>query len=391
MISFQVRGANTFRIVYQDTDADRAMRVTKTLTDLLIAKENELRLEQATATVEFAKQQLDNATRQLIEKERARAAFLVQHPEFAQDVMEGGQSEGAAVRRRGGDRPVDPTESRGNPRLQALERQRTRIRARLDAADNPGAPVRIDRAPTAAEIEARRQVDRANDEVRQANRQIDDLRARGLTDNHPDMRKARETLAAAQARVSRAQSELAAVEAANPTTVVPPRTEADRQALERELRNVEAQIAAERMRSGTRLPEGAKPNDVADAIVALETEWARLRREVAEEAQRVQTLSDSVFRAQLDAQTKIAEQGAALQVVDEAFKPMKPIGKGKKLLVLAGLVVFTGLGVSLAVGLAIVDDRIYRRVDLEQLDGPPVLGVVPPPRRRPWWQAWRRS
>ena len=116
-------------------------------------------------------------------------------------------------------------------------------------------------------------------------------------------------------------------------------------------------------------------------MVALETDWARLRRDVAEQSERVETLSDSMFRAQLDAQTRIAEQGSSLQPVDEAYLPMRPMGKGKKVLVLAGLVVFTGLGMALAVGLAIVDDRLYRRVDLEQLEIAPVLAVIPQPKR----------
>ena len=51
-------------------------------------------------------------------------------------------------------------------------------------------------------------------------------------------------------------------------------------------------------------------------------------------------------------------------------------------LVLAGLVVFTMLGVVLALALALLDDRIYRRGDLDQLIGVPVLAAIPRDRRR---------
>jgi hypothetical protein len=40
-------------------------------------------------------------------------------------------------------------------------------------------------------------------------------------------------------------------------------------------------------------------------------------------------------------------------------------------------VLFTGLGTALALGLAIIDDRLYRRDDLDLL-GVPVLAVIPP-------------
>jgi uncharacterized protein involved in exopolysaccharide biosynthesis len=381
-ISFSVRGQNTFHITYMDADPVRAQKVTQRLTELLIDKEAELRLETANATVEFANKQLDAATQDLLAREKARAQFLVAHPEFADDDVGGTGGEGAAVRRQ----QEQPRASSGpsNPRLNALERQRGRIRARLAAANGTTTTPVVERTPSASEQQARRKVDIAEDEVRSYTRELDALRTRGLTDNHPDVRKVKDQLAEAQQRQKRAEAELAAIQADIREPIAAPRNENERAALERELREVEQQISSERSRasnSATPTPTKTK-NDIAEQVVQLETEWARLRREVAEQAERVQTLNDSVFRAQLDAQTKIAEAGASLQVVDPAFLPKKPQGKGKKMLVMAGLVVFTGLGFALAIGLAIVDDRIYRRVDVESLGVAPVLAVIPREKRR---------
>jgi len=374
-ISFEVRGQNTFHVTYKDGDPKRAQKVTERLTELLIEREQELRLEQANATVEFAQEQLDTATDDLLAREKERAQFLVAHPEFAEEQSGSQGGEGAAIRHQKDEKPSGPS----NPRLNALERQRARIRARLAAADGAPVPQPAEHTPSVSEQQAKRKVDTAEDEVRQITRELEALRTRGLTDNHPDVRKAKDQLAQAQQRQKRAEAELAAIQADIREPIAPPRSANERAALERELKDVESQIASERARSGTPAP---KKNDIADHVVQLETEWARLRREVAEQAERVQTLNDSVFRAQLDAQTKIAEQGASLQVVDPAFLPKKPIGKGKKTLVLAGLVVFTGLGLAMAVGLAIVDDRIYRRVDVEALGVAPLLAVIPKARRR---------
>jgi hypothetical protein len=48
---------------------------------------------------------------------------------------------------------------------------------------------------------------------------------------------------------------------------------------------------------------------------------------------------------------------------------------------MAGMVLFLTLGLSFAIGLAVIDDRLYRRVDIDQL-GIAVLGVIPPARAR---------
>src|SRR5262249_14114301 len=71
------------------------------------------------------------------------------------------------------------------------------------------------------------------------------------------------------------------------------------------------------------------------------------------------------------------EQGGRLSVVDPAFKPIQPSGPGKTIFMMAGMLLFVTLGLSLAVALALIDDRLYRRVDLDQL-GIPVLAVIPP-------------
>jgi hypothetical protein len=42
---------------------------------------------------------------------------------------------------------------------------------------------------------------------------------------------------------------------------------------------------------------------------------------------------------------------------------------------------FLALGGSLAIGMAIIDDRLYRRGDIDQL-GLAVLAVIPPPPHR---------
>jgi uncharacterized protein involved in exopolysaccharide biosynthesis len=151
-------------------------------------------------------------------------------------------------------------------------------------------------------------------------------------------------------------------------------TPENRAKLQKDLQQIEAQIAAEQ--SKTSKPD-SPPDAATSWVVRLEGEHNELRRAVTEQRERVQSLADSVFRAQMDANQKLAEQGGRLAIVDPAFKPARPTGTGKTVFLLAGMILFLTLGLSFAVGLAVIDDRLYRRADLDQL-GVAVLAVIPP-------------
>lgn len=365
-IKFEARGANAFRVTFKDSDPDRAKAVTEKLTAMLQLRDEELRLDQATRTVDFATQQKEAAADELKKTEQKLAEFLAKHPEFAQDANTP-NTEGASIRAIRNQKQT----TTGNPRLYALERQRQRIQARLDAPpDAP--PIRIVTPPsperTAAEANARD----AQRELSQAERALDDALTR-FTDRHPEVIKAK-------ARVAMAQQKLRAAQAAIPPiveTAVAPTTKEDREKLERELAHIERQISAEQERSG----KVSTTDTTTNWIVQLETEHANLRREVNEQRERVESLAAAVFRAQIDASQKIAEQGGRLSVVDPAFRPVRPSGPGKTIFLLAGTALFLAIGLGLAVGLAVIDDRVYRRGDLDVL-GIPVLAAIPSARAR---------
>lgn len=354
-IRFVSRGANAFRIEYTDSDPERARRVVDKLTELLQDKDEALRNQQAIATRDFAIEQQRIETAVLQKREQALDEFVTMHPEFA------AQTERPAV--------AAPAK-RGNPRLATLEDQAARIKRLLDAPpDAPRAAVHLPPSPEPLAAEA--QVERARRDVQSAETVLRDVRSR-LTDIHP-------TVVHARAQLDNANDALRLAEAAVPPTVEPviqPATPAERARLENELRQLQAQIAHER--------STGKASDAADLtvrrVIELESENATLRRAVTEHRDRTRLLSDAVFRATMDVNQKRAE-GNRLTVIDPAFTPDLPLGPGKTVLLLAGLVVFLTLGLSLAIVLAVIDDRLYRRVDLEQ-SGLPTLAVVPPPAQR---------
>ena len=365
-VTFEPRGTNAFRVTFKDSDRDRARAVTERLTRLLQQKDEELRNEQATATVKFATEQKEGAATELRQSEQALAEFLARHPEFAQDANQV-NAEGASIRAIRDQKAVKDT---GNTRLYALERQRQRIQARLDAPpDAP--PIRIATPSTPERVAAEAMASEARREVTAATRELEDALSR-YTDKHPAVFKA-------QARVAAAQQRLRGAEAAVPPameTQMAPATPADRAKLERELDHLGTQITAEQKRTGK---EPASSDATTNWVVKLETEHADLRRVVNEHRERVEGLAASVFRAQIDANQKLAEVGGRLSIIDPAFRPVRPSGPGKTIYLLAGMLLFLTIGLTLAGGLALIDDRVYRRADLDE-HSIPVLGVIPPAR-----------
>lgn len=365
-VRLEAHGANVFRIMFTDSDPERAKLVVDKLTKMLQDKDEALRNEQAAATVAFITDQQENARAELKKRETAYTGFLARHPEFVQDANSM-QSEGSAIRARN-----KPTAAPANTRMAVLERQRQRIRVSLDAA--PGVPppqLPVPRTPE--RVAAETVVQQALREVAAAKRDLEDALTK-FTEIHPTVVKAQERVALANQRLRQA-------EAAVPPDVEPVVRVAspeDREKLQKELQQIEDQLAAEQ--SKTTKASDAPQDNTTNWVVRLEGEHNDLSRAVVEQRERVRSLADSAFRAQMDANQKLAEQGGRLAVVDPAFKPARPSGPGKTIFLAAGVILFLTLGLALAVGLAVIDDRLYRRADLDAL-GVAVLAVIPPAAR----------
>ena len=349
----------TFRITYTDPDPERAQAVNLRLTKLLQEKDIDVSNASAQATVGFAMQRKTAADEALGKAQQAFAGFLVAHPEFAQDANSQNGGAGAAVRK--SQRPAS-----SNPRLDALERQRARIQARLDAPpDAP--PVRIPAPPSPEKIAADAAVADAQRELNSAQRELEDALSK-YTDKHPAVINAQQKVAAAQQKLRHAQASVPP----DTETAIAPATPADRSKLQKQLQELEGQIADEQKRGKG---DTATLDASAKRLVDLEADYARLKHDVDEARDASEAANDSARRAQLDADQKLKEQGR-LNVIDPANKPVRPSGPGKTIFLLAGMVLFLSLGVATAIGLAVIDDRLYRRADIDQL-GIAVLAVIP--------------
>lgn len=367
--SFQSRGNSAFRIAYIDEDPVRAQAVADRLTELLNAKDDELRTTQAQRTATFAIEQKEAAVAELRARQKALNEFLTKHQEFVQDNSQ--PTEGSAIRASQNKTTLAPA----NSRLGSLGRQRDRILARLNAkAGVAVAP--IPEPPSPERAAALQAVNEAERDLTSAKRDLEGERSR-YTDLHPNVVKARDRVAVAETKLRQAQAAVPA----GPAPLLPPASPEDRAKLQRDLKAIEDQIAS--AQAAERGAVTAAPQESSTSwIVELETQHAELRRAVEEKRGQVTTLSGEMDRAQAQANQQVAEQGGRLSVVDPAFRPSKPHGAGKSVFILAGLVVFGAIGGALALGLALIDDRLYRRDDIDEL-GLMVLAVIPQARSMP--------
>jgi len=365
-VRFSARGAMAFRIEYTDSDADRAKAVTEKLTALLRDKDEALRNEQAAETVAFITEQKRSAEAELKKRETAFNEFLAKHPEFVSDAN-GAQNEGASIRAAHTSKPA------AGPRQSGTERQLQRILARLNAPPDAG-PVNVPAAKSPARLAGEARVKDAERELQAAQRELDDALAK-VTPKHPSAIKAQERITIANQRLQQAQAELPPE--ADP--IARPATAEDRAKLEKERLQLEAEIRAEQTRTGR--PSEAQVQDATETrVVKLESENSELRRNMTAQRELVQSLAAKEAAATIDANQKLAEQGGRLAVVDPASKAAHPSGPGKTIFLMAGVILFFALGLAFALALAVIDDRLYRRVDLDQL-GIAVLAVIPPEAR----------
>jgi Mrp family chromosome partitioning ATPase len=346
-VTFRSEG-ETFVISYTGRSPEEAQRTTAKLTEVLIGMNRRLRTGQAEVASEFLESEKRRNEAELAAKEAEQLRFLSKHPEFAHEQ---GTAVGARLRARRNAAPP-----RGGGALGALIREEERLRLQISS---PGQV-----PPEPALVGAR---DEAAAKLRAAQRELADRRAR-FTEEHPDVRAAAAAVAEAEASFRRAAEALAAREA-------PPSPAA----LQERLARVQREIAAHQAGrpSGKAPPAShAEDSDAAKQIVALETEWTRLSREVAEARERLQQLDARQFTASMAASLATSGQTAQIIVVDPAFLPAHPVGPSRTRKALLCLIVALVLAIGAPVLIALLDDRIHDHFDVERLELAPVLSEV---------------
>lgn len=370
-IAFRIRDGDTFGLSFEGERPPQVQEVTAKLAAALVDENSRNRVEQATVTKQFLDTERQKSDEELKDKEGDLVRFLAEHPEFAREGAAGGAAIRERQRKNAAGRPgADPT-------LLALERQAERLNERLGA---PPAERPKPAGPDPRLVAARNQADA---EVQAAQRDLDNKVAQ-FTERHPDVLSAKTRLVSAEAKLRRADDALAAGIADPPLAPAPPVGASDRAVLQAALAKLNGEIAAYRSKHPGK-PE-VQPSEDASRIVALETEWTRRSREVAEAREREKQVEEKQFRAAMAANSVSAGSNPQMVILDGAYLPTHPARGGRTVIVLIGFFASFALGLGVALSRTLLDDRIFARIDLERLGVADVVCVVPRPGEPSWWR-----
>ena len=136
---------------------------------------------------------------------------------------------------------------------------------------------------------------------------------------------------------------------------------------------IRSQIASVKARSA---PRGDVPR-APSSMVAIDTEWTRLNREVSEARERQNQLEGKQFQAQLAATLIAGGQGGQLVVADPPFKPMAPIAGGRFKIAMVGVAGSVVFGLIVILIVAMFDDRLYSSNDVEGVLPDGIVVVIP--------------
>jgi len=291
-----------------------------------------------TDTMAFMNQQLAERQKQLEAAEQRRLAFEAQNPELAQ----------------GGSSLIQ--------RLEASRAEQRGIDADIAAAQSALAAINGQLAGTPPTL-AGPGAGGAKGALAQAQSDLASLRARGLTDSHPDVVAARNMVA--QLRGA-AAAEGPGGGVPNPAYSSLQSIRAEKQANLQALQSRRASTQADLARIGSE--QSANPEAAAEA--------QRIMRDYDVLKQQYDKLLQNREELRLRGQVETERSGVKFQVIDPPTTPRAPVAPNRPLLLLGVLVLGVGAGAGAAFAVGRLRSTFQTTAALERTLGLPVLGAV---------------
>ncbi|MFM6933682.1 MAG: XrtA system polysaccharide chain length determinant [Novosphingobium sp.] len=291
------------------------------------------------STIEFLDQQLASRQKALEEAEKKRTEFESRFPELAQG---------------------------GSSVLQRMEASRSELRgidADLAAAQSALAAINGQLAGTPQTLQGVGQSGGARGALAEAQGQLAGMRARGLTDNHPDVITLKNQIASLR---SAAANEGGPVGQPNPAYSSLVSIRAERQA------NVQA-LQSRRASMQTEMAQ-VMAKQIQNPEVAAEAQ------RISRDYEQLKTQYDKLFadREALRLRGQVEnEQGTAkFQIIDPPTSPRGPAAPNRPLLLFGVLLMGLGAGVGAAFAVGQLRSTFATTAKLERSLGLPVLGAI---------------
>jgi len=373
-LSISGREEFAYRVSYDANGRELAQRVLETLVKGVIDEDAQRRVRDAEETKRFLDVERLHADEDLKVRETALAGFLAKHPSLAAETGGNGASTGGIIRAAERASPIASGEV-ATLEVQAAQLEESLAAAGVRVPPSPGNPNPGDPALVGARV-------RALTELQTAQRDLTEKQAH-FTNEHPDVKAALRHVAVAEAALRRADAALEAEKSANPPKQPesPPAPAPGEEeggsgrtaALKHALSAVRSQIAEVKSRGAARVevPQGVS------SLVAIDTEWTRLNRDVSEARERQMQLEGKQFQAELMATLAGGGQGGRLVVIDPPFRPVRPITGGRFKIAVVGLAASVVLSLLTIILFAAFDDRLYGERDVNRIVKDGIVVVIP--------------
>ncbi len=292
-----------------------------------------------TETLAFVNQQLSQREKELEAAEQRRLQFEAQNP----DMIQGGAA--------------------GVQRLEAARSNLRSIDGDIAAAESALAAISGQLSSTPPTIAVAGAAGGAKGALAQAMSDLSAMRARGMTDDHPDVISLKSQIAALR---SAAQAEGSGGGAPNPAYSSLQSIRADREASVRALQARRSMLQTDIAQLTSR--------QINDPQIAAEAQ--RIGRDYDVLRQQYDKLLRDREELRLRGEVRTEREAIKFEVVDPPTTPRKPIAPNRPLLLLAVLVAGVGAGVGGAFALGQVRSTFATTAKLERATGLPVLGAI---------------
>ncbi len=293
-----------------------------------------------TQSLDFMDQQLADRQKELESAEQKRLTFEAANPALA-----------------GG----------GNSVLQRLEASRAELRgidADLAAAQSALAAINGQLAGTPKSLPGTGAAGGARGALAQAQGELNSLRARGYTDNHPDVIAARNQVASL--RSAAALESPGAGGTPNPAYTSLESIRAERQ----------ANVSSLSSRRGSVQSEIATVTSQQISNPQVAAEQARINRDYDVLKQQYDKLLADREELRLRGQVQTERSAIKFQVIDPPTTPRSPVAPNRPLLLVGVLIMGLGAGVATAFALGQLRSTFATTSGLEKALGLPVLGAI---------------